>query len=109
MEMTKQMEIAVKAMNDALDGMGLAPGCEIYVIRDACFECPDKDDHCTVGCDRKVCRYMEKTSVFRTKVEYTEDGSFDICVIDSEGESHMGNDHGKTLFTDRQDAIRALL
>lgn len=87
---------------------GLSPGDEIWVIRDACHDCSEYDDHCQIGCTKKGKKYLEKTHV--VKVTFTiGSGTLPSCTFrDEEGESFAPKDVHVSVFTNKEEALEAL-
>lgn len=90
-----------------LDNIGVAPGNEAWAIRDVCHECPERDDHCGIGCDRKGKRYLEKTMVDRVIIEIRED-DIRIGFADTDGNEYTMDDLNATVFMDRDEALEVL-
>ena len=44
---------AAKSLKEILRIYRIKPGDKIWVIRESCYNCPDYDDHCGIGCKKK--------------------------------------------------------
>lgn len=114
-------------LNNALYETGLAPGSELWAIRDTCYECPEYDDHCGIGCDKKGQRYLEKTKITEVRVVIREsverhleiidaDDSLAIrksteChleIVDADNNQYTKEDLGLRIFTKREEAVEQL-
>ena len=103
-----RLNSAVAAVNRILDDLGLAPGNEIWTIKDACHDCPEQEDHCQSDCKIKEKRYLEKTRVFKTQIEIREDDTFELIIIDEDDNKYDTDDIDVSLFVERNDALEKL-
>lgn len=79
--------------------MKIAPGNEIWVIRDDCD-----------GCIEPVCRktnknYLEKTVVYQFNVILKENNQFELNFTDVDNNCYSIDDIHNTVFTDSREAL----
>lgn len=86
---------------------GLGPGCPIWVIEDACYDCPDNES-CREKCDGKDKRYLEKRTIFVVKIVFGNDKIPKIHIEDTEGGGYALENLNVSFFIDRKEAIKKL-
>lgn len=90
----------VKHLND----LGIKPGDSIWMIRSACFDCPEGEDHCSIDCEIKDKKYLEKTTVSDVEVKIGS-GGLELLIADEYGYYH---DEFDKIFFDRKDALESM-
>lgn len=104
----KPLENAAENLNAALTKLNLAPGDTIWVIRNICDECPEKNNQCRTNCKEKDKNYLEKTSILRAGITIG-DGMLPVYKFtDAENESFSITDIGVTVFRNKEEAVKKL-
>lgn len=109
MEQAK-LELETDRVKKVLDDMGISPGSEVFMLRDACYRCPDRDDHCGIDCTTKDKKYVEKTMVDEACVILgaSESGPGCRLKIAIDGVEYDEDSIGNLVFTDRKEALESL-
>ena len=97
-------------MKKVLDDMGLSPGSEVFVLHNACYGCPDRDDHCSIDCTAKDKKYVEKTMVDETCIilGVSESGPGCRLRVTIDGVEYDEDSIGNLVFMDRKGALESL-
>lgn len=119
--LTENEILQIEKLNDAihdihrvLEDIGFAPGNEIWAVRKACYNCPEYDDHCGIGCKKKGKQYLEKTHLAEVKIRMMAKGGSRLEFIDDENNSYNAHDlttqslKKYKLFTSREEALEIL-
>lgn len=106
----KTIEIdAINAMKKILSKSQLVLGETIYLIRTGCFECPEEDDHCAIGCLKKKVRYFEPVPITSiTAYINTHKTVITLENVDKAMYCNLRN-YEKTFFMSRDDAVMYLV
>lgn len=99
----------VNAMKKVLSKSDLMLGETIYVIRTGCFECPDEDDHCAIGCLKKKVRYFEPVPI--TSITTYITATKTVITLENVDKAMYCDlrDYKKTFFLSRDDAVMSLV
>ena len=103
-----RLERLAETMNKELGKIGLAPGNEIWVIRNGCYECPDKDDHCQIDCEKKSKKYLEHTKIIRAGIVIGDGMLPTYKFTDEEMNEFSLSAINVTVFTNREEALEKL-
>lgn len=104
----QKLKEQVDNVTGVLFDIGITPGDEIWVIRSACYECSEHDDHCGIGCKNKDKKYLEKIVIASISINIQIGNNVVVYFKGNDGETYKDADLGKTVFTNREDALNLL-
>lgn len=113
MNMEKRIEDGVAAIECALSDEGFGISNPIWRVNTACTNCPEREDHCGIGCQIEDSHYLQKTKVIKIEIvlnlhSNSEDLRHKLKFTDDSGLEFTMDDIGVTVFDNQKTAIERL-